>query len=228
MRDLPVGQLLELAGCCRRAPSGTERLLNTSGSFSVSGFAEHGREDRSKLGGLDPSKSHTEAGAGFDHLFSDDGLVVADRGKDQGKAVSQRLADRVVAAMTHHGVEMAQELELGDRLPDQNVGWDRWKSVRGCHHDRLHRSHRSPIAAAGPGSTLNAGPASIASSNTGPANAIAPRNAVAARRRRHGDCQPVERLEDLREESVPGAYVHRAQRHQDRRGIATKPRPWKV
>jgi hypothetical protein len=100
-------------------------VLDPTGRLSITGLAQHRRENGPKFRCFDPSEPHPESGARLDHLLGHDGLVIPDRGEDQGQPVEERLADRVVASVTYHRVEMAQQLELRDRLSNQDIGWRR-------------------------------------------------------------------------------------------------------
>lgn len=72
-----------------RRPRPPEKTPESAGRLSVSGLAQHGCKNGSNLGSLDPSEPHPEAGARLDHLLGHYGLIVPNRGVDQGQPVEQ-------------------------------------------------------------------------------------------------------------------------------------------
>lgn len=82
---------------------------------------EYGVDRRAQLGGGDPAEADADARARAGDLSGDHRLVVADRRHDEGDAVPQRLAHRVVPGVRDDRVRPFEERELGDRGEDEDV-----------------------------------------------------------------------------------------------------------
>ncbi len=105
------------AGAAGRA----ERRTDAVGGGAVRGFVEYGVQGRAESGGRHPAEADPDSRTGAGDLGGHDGLVVADRGDDEGDAVPEGLADRVVPGVTDDRVDPFEKRELGDGREDQQI-----------------------------------------------------------------------------------------------------------
>src|SRR3569832_2160576 len=97
-----------MIGCLRRTAGCPEGIAYACGARTQGGIGQDPRDGIAQLGRLDAAELEPDPSTCGDDLIGDDRLVVLDRCDRERQTVGERLARRVVAAVTDDSTDVRE------------------------------------------------------------------------------------------------------------------------